>query len=104
MTRAQVSKIIVVAAGWTLINPATATFNDVTVGSPFYQYVETAYCHQIISGYVCGGPGEPCPGLYFRPGNNATRAQIAKIVCLAVRNEGLCVTSQSGPVVLPAKR
>src|SRR5439155_797077 len=36
-----------------------------------------------ISGYACGGPGEPCvpPGNlpYFRPNNNATRGQISKI-------------------------
>jgi hypothetical protein len=93
VTRSQLAKIVVVAAGWTLISPTTATFNDVPTGNPFFQFVETAYCHRIISGYTCGTPGEPCPGLYLRPGNSATRAQIAKIVCLAVRNQGTCLTS-----------
>jgi N-acetylneuraminic acid mutarotase len=86
VTRGQLSKIVVVAAGWALLNPATATFNDVPGNNPFYGFIETAYCHQVISGYDCGSPGEPCPGKYFRPGNNATRGQIAKIVYNAVSN------------------
>ncbi|MFL5733755.1 MAG: S-layer homology domain-containing protein, partial [Chloroflexia bacterium] len=45
----------------------------------FYQYIETAYRHGIISGYECG---TGC--LEFRSGNNATRGQISKIVYLAV--------------------
>jgi glucose/arabinose dehydrogenase len=92
VTRGQLSKIVVSAAGWATINPGTPTFNDVPASNPFYVYIETAYCHQIISGYDCGAPGDPCPGLYFRPAGNATRAQIAKIVCLAVRNPGACAT------------
>ena len=49
----------------------------------FYTFVETAYCHGIISGYSCGGPGEPCDSQnwpYFRQFNDATRGHIAKIV------------------------
>ncbi|MFL5734814.1 MAG: M14 family zinc carboxypeptidase, partial [Chloroflexia bacterium] len=90
VTRGQLSKIVVVAAGWTPFDPPSPHFLDVPRSNAFFQYVETAYCHQIISGYDCGGPGEPCPGLYFRPGGNATRAQIAKIACLAVRNAVVC--------------
>ncbi len=90
MTRGQLSKIVVNAAGWEIRNPSTPTFNDVPAGSAFYTFVETAYCHQIISGYACGAPGEPCPGLYFRPGNTATRGQIAKIVYLAILDEAQC--------------
>ena len=79
ITRAQIAKIVVIAAGWTLINPALAHFQDVPRGSTFYQYVETAVAYNILSGYPCGGAGEPCgPGNlpYFRPNANATRAQI----------------------------
>jgi hypothetical protein len=39
-------------------------------------------CRGIINGYPCGGAGEPCNGNndpYFRPGNNVTRGQFAKI-------------------------
>lgn len=86
VTRGQLSKITTIAGteafGWTLINPPTGTFSDVQPGSPFYTYIETAACHGIISGYADGT---------FRPGNNATRAQIAKIVCLAVRNPPPCL-------------
>jgi len=65
---------------------ATATFNDVERNSAVYTYIETAYYHQIISGYDFGGPDQPRPGKYFRPGNNATHGQIAKIVFNAVSN------------------
>ncbi len=58
----------------------TIQFNDVPSGSTFYPYVECLACRGIISGYECGGPGEPCPGSYFRPGANVTRGQVAKIV------------------------
>lgn len=85
VTRAQLSKIVVNAAGWPIIDPAAPTFRDVPRGDTFYTFIETAYCHQIIAGYDCG---TGC--LEFRASANATRAQIAKIVCLAVRNEGVC--------------
>jgi polysaccharide biosynthesis protein PslG len=86
ITRAQIAKIVVAAAGWTLLNPLYAHFQDVPRGSTFYQSVETAVAYNILSGYPCGSAGEPCgPGNlpYFRPNANATRAQISKIVYLA---------------------
>ena len=87
VTRGQLSKIDVVAAGWALLNPATPTFTDVLPGTAFYTFVETAAAHGIISGYTCGGPGEPCDAQnrpYFRQYNDATRGQIAKIVYLSI--------------------
>jgi hypothetical protein len=77
VTRGQLSKIVVEAAGWTLLNPPTPTFSDVPTGHTFYEYVETAVSHQVVSGYADGT---------FRPGNNATRGQISKIVHSAVVN------------------
>jgi hypothetical protein len=71
------------ALGWTLDDPPTNTFEDVAVGSTFYEYVETAYAHEVLNGYPCGGAGEPCgPNNkpYFRPNNNASRGQTSKIV------------------------
>ncbi|MBF6612349.1 MAG: S-layer homology domain-containing protein [Chloroflexi bacterium] len=67
---------------------ATATvcnivFTDVPADSTFYPYIECLACRGIISGYECGGPGEPCDANnngYFRPYNPVTRGQIAKIV------------------------
>ncbi len=61
-------------------------FADVPPGSPFYEFANSLYMHDIVSGYACGGPGEPCDDQnrpYFRPGNNATRGQISKIVAIA---------------------
>jgi carboxypeptidase T len=83
VTRGQLSKIVVTAASFTLVNPASPTFADVAPNTAFYTFVETAYRHQLVSGYTCGGPGEPCDAQnrpYFREGANATRGQIAKIV------------------------
>jgi hypothetical protein len=59
------------------------SFEDVPVGSTFHMYVERMASRGIVSGYPCGGPGEPCGATnrpYFRPGANATRGQISKIV------------------------
>jgi hypothetical protein len=75
VTRGQLTKIVVGAAGWPLQNPAVPSFTDVAVGSTFYPYIETAVCHAVLGGYSDGT---------FRPGNNATRGQIAKIVANAV--------------------
>ena len=79
-TRGQLTKIVVLAMQWPISTPTTPSFKDVPASDPFFQFVETAVSHNIISGYDCGGPGEPCPGRYFRPGNNVTRGQLSKIV------------------------
>jgi subtilisin family serine protease len=95
VTRGQTSKIVVNTAiytnptNWTLLTPGTPTFHDVPLGHPFYSFIETAYAHNVLGGYTCGSPGEPCPGLYFRPGNDATRAQASKIIYLAVTSPAL---------------
>ncbi|MGI8587140.1 MAG: S-layer homology domain-containing protein [Chloroflexia bacterium] len=75
VTRGQIAKIVVLARGWPLLNPSTAHFSDVPIGSTFYQVIETAYAHGIISGYSDGT---------FRPNTPATRGQVSKIVYLAV--------------------
>ena len=79
VTRGQLSKIVVLAEGWASYTPAAPTFRDVPITDAFYQFIETAYHHNIISGYDCGAG---C--LEFRPGNNATRGQISKIVYQAI--------------------
>ncbi|HYO51955.1 S-layer homology domain-containing protein [Archangium sp.] len=84
VTRGQTSKIICIAQGYPLLNPATPTFNDVPPGSTFYQFVETLSARGIASGYNCGGVNEPCPGLYFRPGNSVTRGQLTKFISNAL--------------------
>ncbi len=80
VTRAQAAKIISNAANYQdVIPPDRQMFNDVPTGSTFWVYVERVALHGAISGYPCGGEGEPCPGSYFRPANNLTRGQLAKI-------------------------
>ncbi|HMA36883.1 MAG TPA: kelch repeat-containing protein [Chloroflexia bacterium] len=100
VTRGQLSKIDVVAAGWAVLNPpGPGTFADVLPGTAFYTFVETAFCHGIISGYSCGGAGEPCDNQnrpYFRQYTPATRGQIAKIVYLSLTGNGAC-----SPIVRP---
>ena len=82
VTRGQFAKIVSLAAGFS-DPPGSQLFQDVAPGSTFYTFVQQLASRGFISGYPCGGPGEPCgPGNlpYFRPNNDATRGQIAKIV------------------------
>ncbi len=83
VTRGQLMKMVVNAAGWAIDTTGGPHFVDVPVGSTFYNYVETGFNHAIVGGYPCGGAGEPCPGSYFRPNNNITRSQLAKVIALA---------------------
>jgi hypothetical protein len=71
-TRGQISKVVSLAAGFN--EPVSGqTFEDVPPGSTFYTYTERMAQRNIISGYPCGGAGEPCvpPGNrpYFRTNN-----------------------------------
>ncbi len=49
----------------------SVSFSDVPEGSTFYSYIRCLACNDIVSGYSDGT---------FRPNNNVTRGQIAKIV------------------------
>ncbi len=86
VTRGQISKIVANSAGFKEA-PTEWTFQDAPSSHTFYVYIERMAGRGIISGYPCGGPGEPCVGPenrpYFRPGSNATRGQISKIVANA---------------------
>jgi hypothetical protein len=62
------------------VTPCALTFADVSPGSTFYPWIRCLACRGIAGGYPCGGPGEPCPGQYYRPGANVTRGQTAKII------------------------
>ena len=83
VTRGQLMKMVVNAAGWAINTTGGPHFVDVPTTNTFYPYVETGYNHGVIGGYPCGGPGEPCPGTYFRPNNNITRSQLSKVIALA---------------------
>jgi hypothetical protein len=85
VSRGQLSKIVALAAGWQG-TPGTEPFADVPLGSTFHPYIVQLYDLGYISGYPCGGPGEPCDGQsrpYFRPNGSATRGQLCKIVAQA---------------------
>ncbi|MGI8588371.1 MAG: Kelch repeat-containing protein, partial [Chloroflexia bacterium] len=83
-TRSQMVKIVVLGFQKAITTPAGGahTFADVLPGNNFFNVIETAAAHHIVSGYDCGGPGEPCDSLnrpYFRPYDYVTRGQLAKI-------------------------
>jgi subtilisin len=103
LTRGQAAKIIANSAGWDDIIPADQqTFNDVPTGSTFWVYIERAYQHGAIGGYPCGGVGEPCPGIYYRPGNTVTRGQTAKVASIAAGyDDAIPPTQQTFTDVLP---
>jgi hypothetical protein len=80
-TRGQISKIVSNAAGFNE-PPGEQMFEDVVPGSTFYDYVQRLAGRGVISGYPCGGEGEPCGSgnlPYFRPSASATRGQTSKI-------------------------
>ncbi|MDQ3707558.1 MAG: PQQ-dependent sugar dehydrogenase [Chloroflexota bacterium] len=85
ITRGQISKIVSEAAGFA-DDPGTQVYEDVEPGSPFYPWINRLSNRGHMSGYPCGGPGEPCEAgnrPYFRPNANATRGQLSKIVANA---------------------
>jgi hypothetical protein len=81
-TRGQISKIVSEAAD--INDPVSGqTYEDVPPSNTFYVWIERLTARGAMSGYPCGGAGEPCGSgnrPYFRPNNNATRGQVSKIV------------------------
>ena len=83
ITRGQLAKVIALGRGYVLPEPGAASFVDVPADHTFAPFVEAIYAEGVVGGYACGGDGEPCDGLnrpYFRPGSNASRGQVAKMV------------------------
>jgi len=83
MTRGQISKIMALSGGLSA-PPSGRQFADVPPTNSFYPYIASLAGLEILSGYNCGGPSEPCSAgaFYFRPGDATTRGQIAKIAAL----------------------
>jgi len=81
VTRGQLAKIVSNSAGFTE-SPDPQIFEDVPAANTFYQWINRLARRGHMSGYPCGGVGEPCLSgkPYFRPQNNVTRGQSAKIV------------------------
>jgi plastocyanin len=81
-TRGQLAKIVANAAGLSK-TPSGQFYTDVPEGHTFYVWIMRLTDEGVMSGYDCGGPGEPCDSEnrpYFRPFNNVTRGQASKIV------------------------
>ena len=81
-TRGQLSKIVSNAS---LNNDPVSGqyYTDVPPTNPFYTEIMRLTNDGVMSGYPCGGAGEPCDGQnrpYFRWGANVTRGQASKIV------------------------
>jgi hypothetical protein len=77
--------------------PAVQQFEDVPDSNTFATFINSLYLDTVITGYSCGGPGEPCvpPGNrpYYRPNNDVTRAQMAKFVDNARHQPGIEITT-----------
>jgi hypothetical protein len=82
-SRGQAAKIISDVA---LYNdrPTGQAFEDVPLPSTFYVQVQRLAARDIIGGYPCGGPGEPCVEPenrpYFRPASTLSRGQASQIL------------------------
>ncbi len=74
VSRGEATKISVAVSGWSLLNPPTASYNDVPTNHWAYQFIETALSH---------GANANDGGGYFRPNAAATRAETAKLLCVA---------------------
>ncbi len=71
ITRGQLARMLVQAAGWATVSRNKPTFSDVSANSTYYDYIETAVEHGALRGY---GDGT------FRPEIAATRGQAARVV------------------------
>jgi hypothetical protein len=102
VTRGQTSKMVTTAFGFTEPVPGTQwSFQDVPPTNAFYVFVERMFTRGIISGYPCGGAGEPCVPPdnrpYFRPNAPVTRGQTAKIVYESGLQASATATNTSEP-------
>jgi hypothetical protein len=87
ITRGQIAKVVSNSAGFSE-DPGPQIYEDVPVGSPFYEWINRLSMRGHMGGYLCGlVPEEPCIAPdnrpYFRPNATATRGQLAKIVANA---------------------
>jgi hypothetical protein len=86
VTRGQAAKIVSNSAGFSDPPPPAQTYEDVPPDHTFYIYVERLSSRGLVSGYPCGGQREACGPEnrpYFRPGADASRGQISKLVSSA---------------------
>jgi hypothetical protein len=105
ITRGQTAKVIALAAQLPSNLQGAPHFQDVDQSNTFYIYIEFAYNAGVITGYPCGGVGEPCGTgnkPYFRPNNFVTRGQLSKMVATAFElNAPIPQTQQTFQDVAP---
>lgn len=75
ITRAQLTKLVVEAAGYTYTTPASPSFNDVPSSNIFYTTIETAHAYNLVNGYPDGS---------FRPSSTVRRDEMASIIYRSV--------------------
>jgi hypothetical protein len=92
--REQAALIVDRVAGFASNCIDVKNFEDVPILSTFWCSIQRLYERVIISGYPCGGPGEPCVPPdnlpYYRPVTPITRGQTAKMIARTFQPS--CVT------------
>lgn len=79
--------------------PGGQCFADVPSTNSFFDFVNRIYQQDLVSGYACGGQGEPCDANnrpYYRPGAGVTRQQMAKFIDNARRLPEIHMNVDSG--------
>jgi S-layer homology domain len=71
ITRAELTRLVVNAAHYPLINPPTPSFDDVPLTNFAYAYIETAYRKGVVHG---------TDATHFEPGRNIRRDEMAQII------------------------
>jgi hypothetical protein len=78
--------------------PDGQCFADVPPASSFYAFVNRIYQQDLVTGYACGGVGEPCDPYsrpYYRPAADVTRQQMAKFIDNARHLPGIFIDTAS---------
>lgn len=88
VTRAQAVKFVVNLIGVELSYPKTPTYSDVSKGSQYYPYIETALADGLLSNYA-GTSGD------FNPSTPVTRIQLAILIVNALGDQSLAQSLSS---------
>lgn len=95
VTRAELAKMLAVAAGLDVTKPYGGAFTDVKAGDWFAPYVEAAYAAGMVKGY------ETRNGLEFHPGAPVTRAELMVLLLRAADVPEVLAANKSGSLANP---
>ncbi|HUS14999.1 MAG TPA: S-layer homology domain-containing protein [Chloroflexia bacterium] len=76
ITRAQLSKMITLAKAWAPLAPDPPSFLDVPADYWAFGFIEAVRAHGVVGGYADGT---------FRPGKEATRSQLSRMLSTALQ-------------------